>query len=822
MRPYLMLIGGICAFIVLIIWANQNSTALDFNRTIRLTNDNDTYWGSANSFGIDGNNIYVTDQHNKNPMTVEPPMKTYLRKSLDGGKTYTSPSIINNYPPSFNEDWEIIDTDVNGTIYFKGELFGTGLEGLYFAVSKDRGTSFQITSIFQGSVSNFLDVHVTISKSGTIYFSWGEPMGNYSCIWLAKSFDNGISFSAPQKIIEAPLLSEFNMFVDDNERVFIVWTSWTGDVNSTLLYNLYISFSLDSGNHFNKVVQINKQPSLIILMSSNSIVGTNDGKIMILWEEFNNDDKFFHLTTTFISGNTIIDKLINFPAINNFTHFTSTLLIDKNNILYLLGPWGMLDGANNSYPHSWPCSEIVNGIFFSYSSDFGIAFTNWTYVSSPVLGIPEDVTGFIKNGLLYVGWHVNQNPTIAPDEGNWSHFLIKFKPLNQPPIPRIDSPKDFTRFNKSDEIFFDASSTFDVDRDKLSYYWTSNLSGFIGMSTRFIKQIHPGNYYITMWVDDGFGYNVSASVNISVVNRAPVALISSPSENATFYSFDDILFDGTQSFDPDGDPISFCWTVDGQPRNLNESFFTLKLAKGRHGIGLRVVDVLGEYSTTTVNITVINHAPFAAIMMNSNYVYTSEMIILNCSGSYDPDGLIESYDMEFGDGTNATGTMPLFNHSYPKDGRYTVNLTVIDNDGLSSITSIEIVVMNRPPHANISHGQKAWFGRPISFDGAGSSDEDGRITSYYWDFADGTNASGAVAKHKFTQSWSFTVTLTVTDDDGGVGTATISVFVDFKEETSLPWYYSPPLWVIVVMFGCAMALFWNGLRTGKAPPLEEE
>jgi len=54
----------------------------------------------------------------------------------------------------------------------------------------------------------------------------------------------------------------------------------------------------------------------------------------------------------------------------------------------------------------------------------------------------------------------------------------------------------------------------------------------------------------------------------------------------------------------------------------------------------------------------------------------------------------------------------------------------------------------------------------ISFDASGSHDPDGTITSYAWDFGDGTTRTGVTVSHAYSTAGSFTVTLTVTDNGG--------------------------------------------------------
>ncbi|MCL0042706.1 PKD domain-containing protein, partial [Thermodesulfovibrionales bacterium] len=62
-------------------------------------------------------------------------------------------------------------------------------------------------------------------------------------------------------------------------------------------------------------------------------------------------------------------------------------------------------------------------------------------------------------------------------------------------------------------------------------------------------------------------------------------------------------------------------------------------------------------------------------------------------------------------------------------------------------------------------------GQPITFDASGSSDPDGQIISYEWDFGDGTSRTGKVVEHTFALAGDYTVTLTITDNHGVVNTS---------------------------------------------------
>lgn len=60
----------------------------------------------------------------------------------------------------------------------------------------------------------------------------------------------------------------------------------------------------------------------------------------------------------------------------------------------------------------------------------------------------------------------------------------------------------------------------------------------------------------------------------------------------------------------------------------------------------------------------------------------------------------------------------------------------------------------------------------VEFDGSRSSDADSTISSYHWDFGDGTTGSGVSPSHTYSSVGDYTVVLTVTDSSGATTTAT--------------------------------------------------
>jgi subtilisin family serine protease/chitodextrinase len=137
----------------------------------------------------------------------------------------------------------------------------------------------------------------------------------------------------------------------------------------------------------------------------------------------------------------------------------------------------------------------------------------------------------------------------------------------------------------------------------------------------------------------------------------------------------------------------------------------------------------------------------------------------DASTSSDSNGSITGYAWEFGDGSKGEGAKP--SHTYAEAGSYTVKLTVTDNDGKANSTSKQVTAGSggggQPPTARFT-ANCPWQA-PCTFDGSTSSDSDGSITGYAWDFGDTTKGSGATVTHTYPNvTATYTAKLTVTDN----------------------------------------------------------
>jgi PKD repeat protein len=105
----------------------------------------------------------------------------------------------------------------------------------------------------------------------------------------------------------------------------------------------------------------------------------------------------------------------------------------------------------------------------------------------------------------------------------------------------------------------------------------------------------------------------------------------------------------------------------------------------------------------------------------------------------------------------------------------------VANDGTddSNVATVTITVnaINDPPVSDPNGPYTGSEGVAVTFDGSGSSDVDGTIVSYDWDFGDGNTGNGVNPTHTYAAAGTYTVSLTVTDDGGATDTASTTATI---------------------------------------------
>jgi len=401
---------------------------------------------------------------------------------------------------------------------------------------------------------------------------------------------------------------------------------------------------------------------------------------------------------------------------------------------------------------------------------YDVAANIWTQaVSSPAPG-----TRYL-HGMVYdpgIRQHVvfggNASNTTTAGTAVWTFALQSDSPNLPPHASFVANPASGP---PSTLFAFDGSTSTDADGTIVGYAWTFG-DGTVGSGASVSHSYAaPGTYAVKLTVSDNGGATDSASANVVVVapNTAPTAGITvTPTASNAFE------FNGAGSSDPDGAIVSYAWSFGDGSSDAGVNPIHAFAGPGSYIVTLTVTDDKGATGSASTNVNVIapNVVPVARIGVVSTAFDTFDF---SGTGSTDTDGSIVSYGWDFGDGLVASG--PVVSHRYAVPGSYVVTLTVTDDRGGtgSASSSVGVVAISVAPTARITASPTA--PDTLEFSGAGSSDPDGDIVSYSWNFGDGTTGSGVALSHRYDSAGTYAVELAVTDAKGNVDVARIDVSV---------------------------------------------
>jgi len=332
-------------------------------------------------------------------------------------------------------------------------------------------------------------------------------------------------------------------------------------------------------------------------------------------------------------------------------------------------------------------------------------------------------------------------------------------------------------------VFFSSSSS---TGDIIKYEWMfgDGSTGFGSTASHTFPS--PGSYGVTLKVTDAQGASdqetIIVAVTEPVISIAPQAAERSVSftwspnpENVDGYR---IYYKNGSS----GPPYDGTGAHEGPSPVAagNGTSFTLHglstTATYYFTITAYIGSVESDYAQEVVLLPeeAANTPPAAVISSSATVGGVPLQVQFDGSSSTDSAGSIVSYRWDLGDGSTATG--PQITHTYIVAGTFTAKLTVTDNGGLSASASTPVLVTqpptgetNIPPNAVISTASNRGLA-PFSvlFDAKSSSDPDGKITRYSWNFGDGSTGTGLAVKHTYPVPGVYAVTLRVTDTSGSV------------------------------------------------------
>jgi PKD repeat protein len=333
-------------------------------------------------------------------------------------------------------------------------------------------------------------------------------------------------------------------------------------------------------------------------------------------------------------------------------------------------------------------------------------------------------------------------------------------------------------------VNFDASGSYDPDGKIISYSWDfgdGNSGNGLGVSHTYTKKgVHTAKLTIVDNDDQ-----TSSCTQIITVGTPPVAVISAtPTSGGSPL---EVYFDGSESYDPDGNIVSYKWDFgDGTSGSGKSPIHTYTNLATRTAI-LTVTDDEGLEDQASIEIN-ISTDPIARFSYSPKKGKPPLKVNFDASNSKPADkinGSITKYEWDFGDGKVGLGKT--ISHTFTTTGIFTVTLKIIDNQGLVGSTTAEVELYYKPVASFTWSPKKGKAPLKVSFDASNSSDEDGNIVVYKWDFGDGKMGWGVNTSHTYTKAGTFTIKLTVTDNTALTDSATNKIVIQAEPVASFTW-----------------------------------
>ena len=303
-----------------------------------------------------------------------------------------------------------------------------------------------------------------------------------------------------------------------------------------------------------------------------------------------------------------------------------------------------------------------------------------------------------------------------------------------------------------------------------------------------------------------FGFNGCGNVNdVATSNDAPVA--NAGPDLGSLISGTVITLNGSASTDPNGDPLTYSWTLLSKPAGSAAVLanptsvtptFTVDLA-GDYVVQLIVNDGTSNSAPDTATFSTNNVAPVANAGPDQGGITPGSLVTLDGSASSDGDGDPLTYSWSLTSRpagstavlANPTSVTPTF--TVDLAGDYMAQLIVNDGTVDSAPDSVIITSNNVAPVANAGPDQSGKaLGSLVTLDGSASSDANGDPLTYSWSLTSKPAGSAAVLANPISVTPTFTADLAGTYvvqlivNDGTLSSApnTVNIFTVVRITTN--------------------------------------
>ena len=446
--------------------------------------------------------------------------------------------------------------------------------------------------------------------------------------------------------------------------------------------------------------------------------------------------------------------------------------------------WFVETHVLNQYLNHIPFSS-VNLSFDNYESEY---FQILPYEGIDILGpfIGErwtPISGWSEVNNVHTGCDYdlvhNDSESFELNSDKVVNCILEIS--NQPPFIIWTTPEDESVYPSGSQIAFNATESWDLDYDDLTYTWTSSIDGSLAGDwgpncfANSNGSLHYANFWlgnsnclsdglhqITLEVCDDQGHCSTESRQIELTNLPPLLTVdTTPDISAwgTLYlgKTASVNIDLTGTSDPENDEL-ICWIrvsyeqndtfLQDCPGQINKTF---PFAPNQFSVTVFATDGINSPVTWTFNVELFNELPIASFEIITTGTKSQDILSLDGTNTFDPEG--DEIKFEFWsdiDGLIDSGVTPENSIEWSgtlSKGTHLITMYASDDipNHAGRWTSSEktLVIENSPPVALISfpnEGYSTDSGFLIPFDASGSGD---------WDIAclDLENSTGIICNH---------------------------------------------------------------------------
>jgi gliding motility-associated-like protein len=288
----------------------------------------------------------------------------------------------------------------------------------------------------------------------------------------------------------------------------------------------------------------------------------------------------------------------------------------------------------------------------------------------------------------------------------------------------------------------------------LSYNWNFG-NGTSTLQNPYNTFPAAGTYPVTLSVKSNLGCSGTVTRNVVIAGKT------------TDFTFPSTICVGeTVSFQNNSSPspVSSFWTFSDGTNSSQINPVKTFLSGGTYQV--RLINNYGNCSDSITKAVTVISSPTVDFTANDS---------TGCNAPFtvqftDKSPAAATWYWDFGDGTSSTQQNP--SHTYSSAGDYDVTLSITLSGGCSNVITKKQYIKIHPAAVSILNAPAGGC-IPFTYSPVPSVQSVDSITSYSWDFGDGTTSTQQLPTHTYNTAGNYTIQLTITAQTGC--TKTISI-----------------------------------------------